>query len=652
MYDVTSQYNKGILAEKRQVVGRVVIDYSVPEVDSSITVTANENAYIVQNYQVTNGVLESTRKWASLDGTWVLDGTYFLSPDTEDAAVNNELGWWGETMAGTGGAFSAPYPTLIVEFSSRVVSTLQVVGDSMRGEYPVDFNIYLYNSDILLYTETVTGNAEIAWEKPIAPIGEVTKSILEITKWSHDGRQAKIVEFFPILHETYTGDDLFSLSLLEEREVSNGNLPIGNISCNELDISIFNRDRKFDAGNRDSRLYQLIKPNRKVRAWLGLVLPDEKITQLAVFGIGLGQMLLELNTTHVEWIPLGTFYTLDWDVPELDITAGTTARDRLQLLDNSTYSADELLKDATFYDIAVDVLTDAGLRMNEYFVDEELKNYSVNYGCVLTKPNDKSHRECLRSIVEACLGQCYMDRNGILRIEGPSYLVNEKTTIDATITRDDYFTKNNPAAYEELANYIIIKTQPYLPESETSDIYMTDDDKLESIAIGETKTVTIEWDDPAINCTAALQSAPAGLTITGVVYRPYGADVTVNGATVAGTFKIAIMGYKLGVSNEIDVIAKDDQSIKENGLKKYSIDENPLIQTKGVAQAIADKCLELSKDPRRDLELEWRGNPALELGDRINVPDSKTTTADFWVVFNQLEWDGTLSQTTKGKKVI
>jgi hypothetical protein len=99
---------------------------------------------------------------------------------------------------------------------------------------------------------------------------DVAKQVLTITKWSHPGRQAKILEFFTSIQETYEGDDVLLIHLLEEREVSQGSLPVGNISANEIDIRLSNETRKFDAGNTQSPLYQLLKQNRRIRAWLGV----------------------------------------------------------------------------------------------------------------------------------------------------------------------------------------------------------------------------------------------------------------------------------------------------------------------------------------------------------------------------------------------
>ena len=70
------------------------------------------------------------------------------------------------------------------------------------------------------------------------------KDALEIikTKWSEGNRQAKILEFFTGIKETYETDDILLINLLEEREVSQGSLPVGNISSNEIDIRLVNEN--------------------------------------------------------------------------------------------------------------------------------------------------------------------------------------------------------------------------------------------------------------------------------------------------------------------------------------------------------------------------------------------------------------------------
>jgi hypothetical protein len=149
---------------------------------------------------------------------------------------------------------------------------LRVAGDTARAEYPVDFTVKLYaQDDTLLYTETVTGNTQVSWSKALpSPVLDVAKQILTITRWSHEGRQAKIIEFFTSIREVYETGDLVSIRLLEEREASQGSLPVGNISSNEITLVLNNEDKKFDLDNENSPLKNLLKPNRRIQVWLGI----------------------------------------------------------------------------------------------------------------------------------------------------------------------------------------------------------------------------------------------------------------------------------------------------------------------------------------------------------------------------------------------
>lgn len=620
LYPITQDFSNKIREFNRKVYGKVQIDYTDPFLDQSIQMNSNENANISYPAQTADSVQEPIGKIASLDGSWVLDGSYILAPSPDDADTM-QMGWWGKQLAQADGTFIEPYPTLTATFFSRPIHSLKVVGDSARGEYPVDFNIKLYDSqDTVLYTETVTGNMEVIWDKALEnPITQVTKMDLTITKWSHPGRQVKILEFFTSIQEIYEGDDILLINLLEEREVSQDSLPVGNISANEIDIKLNNETRKFDAGNTQSPLYQTLKANRRIKAWLGVQLDDGT----------------------KEWIPLGTFWSGDWSAPEDSLYAQTTGRDRLELLRKSIYSTSTVQQNKTLYDLAIDVLQDAGLTTEEYWVDTELQQYLVPYSYF----EPQSHREALRKIAEACLGQVYCDRDGILRIEGPSYL-ESKTTADLSITQDDYFKKDNPVRWGQIANYIEVETQPLRPDV-IKEVYRSNE--LVNITAGQTLTITAYYNEtPCIDAVATLEGAPEGCTIQEATYYAWGADIKIYSPN-AGTFTVVINAKPLKVLNKEKAIAKDDNSITDNGLLKYTFPTNPLIQTLSIAQDIANKLLQYYKNPRRDVSLEWRGNPALLLGDRVSITD-KNETNDYYVVRQEIEYSGALRARIEGRR--
>ena len=271
MYPVTEDFIQRMKADRRQVVARVEIDYTDPFMDQSLTIEANEQANVSYPQQTADSVDQTTHKYACLDGTWDLtSGEYHLAP-SPGMSSQYQMGWWGAQFAGAGGLFVTPYPALTVTHLPRPIRQLKVVGDTAREEYPVDFTIKLYGpDDTLLKTETVTGNDQVIWQKALEPqVLDVAKQELIITRWSLPGTCAKIIEFFTSIREVYETGDLMSVRLLEEREASQGSLPVGNISANEVTLTLNNESKKFDIGNENSPLKNLLKPNRRIHVSVG-----------------------------------------------------------------------------------------------------------------------------------------------------------------------------------------------------------------------------------------------------------------------------------------------------------------------------------------------------------------------------------------------
>lgn len=123
------------------------------------------------------------------------------------------------------------------------------------------------------------------------------------------------IDFSDTVQQTYYGDDIFLIHLVETKGSPHNTLSIGKVSSNKLEIKLNNSTHLFDPHNTDSPLYGLIKANCKIQAFLGLELLDQTI----------------------EWIPLGTFWSGDWTVPEDELWVSTIAKDRLNLLDRSLY---------------------------------------------------------------------------------------------------------------------------------------------------------------------------------------------------------------------------------------------------------------------------------------------------------------------------
>lgn len=637
MIPTSQKFLDEIRAPIRNVYAKVQIDYTDPELDQSINVFVSEMANVCFPEQVADGVENVIGKIASLDGSWEL-GEYVLAPTTE---LEGQMGWWGQQLSDEEGNFAEPYPTITATFIPRPIWRLKVVGDNKRNEYPVNFVINLYDElGNLKYTETVENNTSINWTKDLDPsVTDVARIELIITKWSHPGRQAKITEFFTSIQETYLENDIISINLLEERELSHGSLPVGNISSNEIEIKLNNSTRKFDTGNKASPLYGLVKANRKIKAWIG---------------------------TESELIPLGVFWAKDWTVPEDGTIATVVGRDRLNRLNETMYTTSTVQINKSMYELAQMILTDAGIPADLYWLDEELKEYKVPYAYF----TPQSHREALRKIAEACLGQVYCDRYGVIRFEGPSFTLNRIEAVKRTVFLQaefpaetelveaygisplDYFKKNNPSRHSHVANSIIVEVQP-LSVGDEEEIYRSSEPI--SINANEIKTITLHFNNvPCMDVDITIQGS--GQIVDSKIYA-WGAEVTVQG-NATGQFILIANGKPLRPANKYTIIKEDPKSILDNGKIEYRMPANPLIQTREIAEIIADKLLQYYKDPRRDLELEWRGNPALELGDIVMVDDYiRGDGADeyksyYYITRQELEYAGYLRAKLSGRRML
>ena len=1025
MYPVTQDFLDKMKADRRQVFARVEIDYTDPFIDQSIQIEANERANVSYPQQTADSVDQTTRKYACLDGTWDLtSGEYHLAP-SPGMSSQYQMGWWGAQFADQDGYFAEPYPTLTVTHLPRPIRQLKVVGDTAREEYPVDFTVKLYGpGDTLLKTETITDNDQISWSKTLDPeVLDVAKQELIVTRWSLPGTCAKIIEFFTSIREVYETGDLVSLRLLEEREASQGSLPVGNISSNEISLALNNESKKFDIDNENSPLKNLLKPNRRIQAWLGAeaenaaaenpptftrdsvayqsdgtqvaaniprfepgkfgkaIMVEEGTTNLnsdpffktGISGWGIVNMttmewlsnvynpwskqngvmrlfdnsetgfsyknfsisnttytvkvLLKvlkgdinqitcggtifysdstytdytwavLHTTRVQkpefgenvyeltaiitptqgktisryelriahadanvetelfvyavqfeqkpyatsftdsirppetltiptagvlnpqegtvefwwypinqpadtiisqqtappviqvgnyhqnnswilwcgfssqlmlfvrgdnatgwtglwtiisgldwyklnqwyhvairwensntfyvffngvkygpyvssqpfmgiagnimslgklnaasgpsnalfddlrisnrartdeeilaayqsnkplqrdehttyllsfngsiypveqcWVPLGTFWSLDWDSPDDALEATVTARDRMELLRKGTYQTSQVQQNKTLYQLAEDVLQDAGLNSSEYIIDTDLQNIVVPYAWF----NPISHREALRRIAEAGLAAAFQNRDGKIQIE--SFLVTGDEPV-LEITEDDYFPPlRAPSKQDQVANEIIVDTQPLRPATTPEEVYRSNEPI--TIPASTTKTITAFYNKtPVIEAVASLDNPPAGVSIVEANYYGWGANVNIqntNGTDQQVT--LVIQGKPLTVQNKERAIARDETSITENGVLRFEFPANPLVQTLTQAQAIADALLVSVKDPRRDVEVDWRGNPALELGDKVTVKGK-----DYHVIRQEVDWQGYLSARLTGRK--
>lgn len=173
----------------------------------------------------------------------------------------------------------------------------------------------------------------------------------------------------------------------------------------EFEVTLCNDNQLFNVDNPSSDI-NFLESGQKVNVMMGYMLDDG----------------------NIEWIKMHSLYVSEWSAD--DSSATITAVDILKYLDEKYYKGIYYEDGISLYDLAVLVLTDAGLNEDEYYIDSYMKKVYVHNPL----PN-VTHKEALQIIANA--GRCIMDydRNGKIRIR-----VAFKPTYDTTSNGETYFS--------------------------------------------------------------------------------------------------------------------------------------------------------------------------------------------------------------------
>lgn len=192
----------------------------------------------------------------------------------------------------------------------------------------------------------------------------------------------------------------------------------------EFTVTLCNDNQLFNVDNPSSDI-NFLESGQKVNVMMGYMLDDG----------------------NIEWIKMHSLYVSEWSAD--DSSATITAVDILKYLDEKYYKGIYYEDGISLYDLAVLVLTDAGLNEDEYYIDSYMKKVYVHNPL----PN-VTHKEALQIIANA--GRCIMDydRNGKIRIRAafkPTYdtTSNGETYYSNTTMIDTLDSKEQYATYEK-----------------------------------------------------------------------------------------------------------------------------------------------------------------------------------------------------------
>jgi len=375
--------------------------------------------------------------------------------------------------------------------------------------------------------------------------------------------------------EVVRSNYLISSSILEEAyKVTNS--PFGDITSNELELSLLNSNGMFNPKNTSSPYYGLIKRGIKIEAFIR---PDE--------------------ADEDAWDKVGEFYVTDWTASASGMTAEITANDKLYSILNAPVPSTRIIRDVPFSTFITDYFALFGIDVN---VDEAIK-LTIPYGFT---SGYTDNRLLLGDLMIAAIADCYCLHDGSVVIRGkttPRALRAKLTDNDQIISvavkqsiSTDYDSASitcNTMQESADQNVLSVESQIVTPGFTETERTMFTAQKVLSIQSIRTegnasvKPVTFDADADAI--TYRLQST---------------ADATV---------KVDIIGTALETVSSI---------ISTDGASAIEIDSS-FVQTKDNADRICNFVDAYVNDSVPNLDLVIRGNPKLEIGDKIQVDSTR-----------------------------
>lgn len=706
MYPVTDEFQREIRNPKdRRVYGKVSIDYTNVDLDESISVNTNGNANVSYPKQVSDSVLSPKGKILSLDGSWVLDDSFVFAPPPEEQ-LTSQMGWWGDELSNSVGEFSGGNPTISISFLSRPILELLVVGDEFRIEYPVDFNVSYYSGDTMVNKIEIRNNDSVRYHEPFNnPITNVDKIELEIIKWNKPNRQVKILELYTMVMGEYGMEDVMEIKLIEQRGSQLTGLPIGSITNSEVNIKLDNSDGKFNVDNEQSPLYELLLPNRRVKPYLGVKLESGEFEYVPLGTYWVDNWKVNSDENHVELVARDRLKFLDEDIFELkNVFINISIYDFVEIvlldygLDSDEYIIDTYFKDIIIPEINLVDESLSYLDVLRMAIEVSLGQVYINRDDMLifdsmsplsekinVSSNDVNRISKVNQVVDGVtdMESNYMILNGSSNLENTNVMslsepgrntlpyldysqqigwVNNRlsdsngvfptpypkvtlTSMERSIGqltivgdnyRNEYPVDFNINLYNGNSNLIYNKT---IRDNGDVNFTHTMDRFLTDVSVIEIEIIKWSKSNELVKISE-IGDNEHKITITDNDY--FRMNTPLNYDSLANVIEVEVIPPGENITGHY-VSKSNKGSVVKFGAKKFSIEGNELIQSDERANIIADELLEIYGNPNRELEIEWRGNPAVLLGNLVHM-----NNLDYRIYEQTINYDGVIRGTFKG----
>lgn len=311
-------------------------------------------------------------------------------------------------------------------------------------------------------------------------------------------------------------------------------------------------------------------------------------------------------------------------VDYVDKTAEFNARDFLSYVFDQELGSDVILENQRTDQILDYIFQLAGLLPAQYVLDHANNTIPFTY----FESSELIGNIC-RTLVEAELGRLFMDELGVIRFytsdrinDTPVYTLDASKIINIVHSQDD-----------KIINLVDVTSE--VREVQSNQLVYelsTSQDNPIIVKAGETAEYFFNFEDPVTNIdtidsyifNANSDGSGADLTvyvnITNVYLFAKAVKITFDNTGTNNAYLTAMQVYGTPalVVRTIRYTASDNDSIADFGVVKYEID-NGYVQTNENAEAIAETIVNYYGTYGSVIEVQTKGNPALQIGDCIYV---------------------------------
>lgn len=437
----------------------ISMDITDPDVIADATASDNGSEFFGNTEQVVSRDDKSIIPYATLEqNLWLLNGSREVIPRSD----YGDNGYISNFLSDSNCEFNSL--ALEIKFSqlhSNLIPGITITWGIAYNEYATEFSVIAYNGNTVVASKEITNNKSIKTVVNMDII-DFDRIMILPKKWCLPYRRARISEVFVGINDVYTKSELFSYKHSQTTDPISTTLP-----KNEIQFSLDNTTNAYNPLNESGSTKYLME-RQEVRVRYGL----------------------KINNT-VEWIKGGRFYLSEWNASQNGMTADFTARDLFEFMSAIYKETITQLRSTSLYDLAIKVLEQANLPLNEdgsikWIVDDSLKHiYSF-----APLPDD-TLANCLQLIANA--GRCvlYQDRQGMLHIEP---IHNNNT--DYAISFFNAYSKPD-LSLSKIVKNVTVKVHQYVLGEDKSISDSTYDVTVEINDSGESLTI----DNPLITST-------------------------------------------------------------------------------------------------------------------------------------------------------